>query len=170
MRVFCTFRVCLLAYAAGQALGSAGSPASAAQLLRPSLPQLLLAQGHKSRLFPMNCPQGQDDEQDTTRDHAAQGDTDQDDAPEDDNAQDDVGQDKSSNPFAALSSTKEPVRKLGVLNEELGDLERATDEMTRMVRRGDSESIPSLLATVHLAIRGLRGDVQDIREHIRNRS
>lgn len=118
----------------------------------------------------MNCPQGQDDEQDTTRDHAAQGDTDQDDTPEDDNAQDDVGQDKSSNPFAALSSTKEPVRKLGVLNEELGDLERATDEMTRMVRRGDSESIPSLLATVHLAIRGLRGDVQDIREHIRNRS
>jgi hypothetical protein len=115
--------------------------------------------------LPMDRPQGQDDKQDdTTQDDATQDDT-----VEDETARDDTGRDQSANPLANLGSTERPVRELNVLDENLRDLGQATSEMAHMMRKGDTEGIPSLLATVHLAVRGLRADVQDIREEIRNR-
>ena len=41
--------------------------------------------------------------------------------------------------------------------------------MRTAMRKGDSEGIPSLLALTPLAVCGLRGDLQDIRDDVRNR-
>jgi hypothetical protein len=41
--------------------------------------------------------------------------------------------------------------------------------MRTAMRKGDTEGIPSLLALTPLAVRGLRADVQDVREEVRNR-
>jgi len=113
----------------------------------------------------MDRPQGQDDKQDdTTQDDATQDDT-----AEGGTTQDDTGRDESANPLANLSSAERPVRQLNVLDENLKGLGQATSEMAHMMRKGDTEGIPPLLATVHLAVRGLRADVQDIREEVRNR-
>lgn len=147
----------------------------------------------------MDCPQGQDDKQDTTQDRTGQdrtarGDTAQSDtarsdtaqektAPNDtagddtgredtgreDTGQEDTRQDESANPFAALSSAEKPAYELNVIDEDLGDLEESTGEMARRLRKGDSEGLAPLRRMAHLAVRGLRQDLQDVREHIRNR-
>jgi len=142
----------------------------------------------------MDCPQGQDDKQDTTQDRTGQDrtargdtarsdtaqektapndtagdDTGGDDTGREDTGQEDTRQDESANPFAALSSAEKPVRELNVIDEDLGDLEEATGEMAHRLRRGDSEGLAPLLRMTHLAVRGLRQDLRDVREHIRNR-
>jgi len=127
----------------------------------------------------MDCPQGQDDKQDTTQDRTGQNRTARGDTARSDTAQektapndtdgDDTGQDESANPFAALSSAEKPAYELNVIDEDLGDLEEATGEMARRLRRGDSEGLAPLLGMTHLAVRGLRQDLRDVRERIRNR-
>jgi hypothetical protein len=132
----------------------------------------------------MDCPQGQDDKQDTTQDRTAGEktapndtagddtggeDIGRDDTGREDTGQEDTRQDESANPFAALSSAEKPVRELNVIDEDLGDLEEATGEMAHRLRKGDSEGLAPLLRMTHLAVRGLRQDLRDVREHIRNR-
>jgi hypothetical protein len=107
----------------------------------------------------MDRPQGQDDKQDDTAENETA---------QDDTTQDDTGRDESANALANLSSAERPVRELNILEDNLKDLGQATSEVAHMMRKGDTEGIPPLLAMAHLAVRGLRADVQNIREEIRN--
>lgn len=133
----------------------------------------------------MGCSQGQDDsqdqgdKQDTTQDQTAQGNTARENTAGDDTAgngterddteRKDTGRDENANPLASLSSAEQPVRELNAIDKDLQDLEEATGEMAHRLRKGDSEGLVSLLRMAHLAVRGLRRDLGDVREHIRNR-
>jgi len=186
MRVFCTFRVCFLACRQVRPPrrrcrqpGFCG-PACLTDLLARDLP----ARNRKDLRLPMDSPQGQDDRQDTTQDRTgqdrtAQGDTArsdtaqektaQNDTARDETEQEDTGQNENANPFAGLSFAERPVHELRAIEEDLGDLEKVTGEMAHRLRKGDSEGLAPLLGMTHLAVRGLRRELRDVRERIRNR-
>jgi len=176
MRVFCTFRVCFLACRQVRPPrrrcrqpGFCG-PACLTDLLARDLP----ARNRKDLRFPMDCPQGQDDKQDTTQDRTAgektaPNDTAGDDTGGDDTGREDTGQDESANPLAGLSFAERPAYEFRAIEEDLGDLERVTGEMAHRLRKGDSEGLAPLLGMTHLAVRGLRRELRDVRERIRNR-
>ena len=72
----------------------------------------------------MDCPQGQEESQDTIQDDTAQEDPAQDDTAQEDSTQEKpgqegAGQDENANPLAALSSARKPLRDLDLLGEGL---------------------------------------------------
>jgi hypothetical protein len=67
----------------------------------------------------MDCPQGQEESQDTIQDDTAQEDPGQEDPSQEESGQEGAGQDENANPFAALSSARKPLRDLNLLGEDL---------------------------------------------------
>jgi hypothetical protein len=132
----------------------------------------------------MDRPPDEEENQNATPEDNAQDNAAQDDSTQDDSAQEELGQeepgqqepgqhgaeqDENDNPLAALDPTRKPIRRLVAIDEDLMDLGKATSELAHMMRKGDSEGIPALLAMNHLAVRALGEDVKDVRDYIRKR-
>jgi hypothetical protein len=127
----------------------------------------------------MDRSQDHEESQDATQEDSTQDDTAQDRPTQDDPTSEEsnqdgggssgAGQGENGHPLDALQPDpmSSPLRRLNIIQDDLADLGNATGEMARMMRHGDSDGIPALLAMTHLAVRGLKQDVKDVREHIR---